>query len=102
MCTTGSRFLAYSYVSASVTMTRAFWRYPICRGPLDQSGSGSGHDTTQARAKLQLAIRELQYVLQHIVINEIIVRGSGGKNVIFSNTPQTTSEYFKLLYYMLI
>jgi hypothetical protein len=39
---------------------------------LDQSGSGSGHDTTPARALLQLAVRELQYVLQHIVINKII------------------------------
>jgi hypothetical protein len=54
-------------------MTRAFLRYPICRGPLDQSGSGSGHDTTWALAMLQLGVRELQYVLQHIVINKIIV-----------------------------
>jgi hypothetical protein len=29
-------------------------------------------------------------------------RGSGGKNVIFSNTSQTTSECFKLLYYVSI
>ncbi len=29
-------------------MTRAFRRYPICRGPLDKSGSDSGHHTTQA------------------------------------------------------
>jgi hypothetical protein len=28
------------------------------------------------------------------------IRGSGGKNVIFSNTPQTTPECFKLLYYV--
>jgi hypothetical protein len=51
-------------------MTRAFRQYPICRGPLDQSGSGSGHATTRARATLQLAIYELQYVLQNIVINK--------------------------------
>jgi hypothetical protein len=50
-------------------MTGAFRQYPICRGPLDQSGSGSGHATTRARATLQLAIYELQYVLQYIVIN---------------------------------
>jgi hypothetical protein len=54
-------------------MTRSFWRYPICRGPLDRSGLGSSHDTNGARAKLQLAVRELQYVLQNIVINSIIV-----------------------------
>ena len=29
-------------------------------------------------------------------------RGSGGKNVIFSNTSQATSECFKLLYYVSI
>jgi hypothetical protein len=52
-------------------MTRAFQRYPICRGPLDHSGLGSGHATTQARAMLLLAIYELQYVLQYIVINKI-------------------------------
>ena len=52
-------------------MTRAFWQYPICRGPLDQSGTGSGHATTRARAKLLLAIYELQYVLQYIVINKL-------------------------------
>jgi hypothetical protein len=54
-------------------MTRAFQRYPICRGPLDRSGLGSGHDTTEARATLQLAVCELQYVLQNLVINKIIV-----------------------------
>jgi hypothetical protein len=54
-------------------MTRGFRKYPICRGPLDRSGSGSGHDTTGAWATLQLAVRELQYVLQNIVINKIIV-----------------------------
>ncbi len=32
-------------------MTWAFRRYPICRGPLDKSGSGSGHATTQARPR---------------------------------------------------
>jgi hypothetical protein len=52
-------------------MTRAFRRYPICQGPLDQSGSGSGHATTWARAMLQLAIYELQYVLQYIVKNKL-------------------------------
>ncbi len=52
-------------------MTRAFRRYPICRGSLDQSGSGSGHATTRARATLQLAIYELKYVLQYIVINKL-------------------------------
>ncbi len=52
-------------------MTRAFRRYSICRGPLDHSGSGSGHATTRARATLLLAIYELQYVLQYIVINEL-------------------------------
>jgi hypothetical protein len=54
-------------------MTRAFRQYPICWGQLDQSGLGSRHDTTQARATLQLAVRELQYVLQHMVINKNIV-----------------------------
>ncbi len=49
-------------------MTRAFRWYPICRGPLDHSGLGSGHATTRARATLLLAIHELQYVLQCIVI----------------------------------
>ncbi len=54
-------------------MTKAFRQYPICQGPLDQSGLGSGHTTTWARATLQLALHELQYVLQYIVINNIIV-----------------------------
>jgi hypothetical protein len=54
-----------------LAMTRAFRRYPICRGPLDHSGSGSGHTTTGARATLLLAIYELQYVLQYIVINKL-------------------------------
>ncbi len=40
-------------------------------GPLDPSGSGSGHATTRARATLLLAIYELQYVLQYIVINKL-------------------------------
>ncbi len=52
-------------------MTRAFRQYPICRGPLDHSGLGSGHATTWARATLLLAIYELQFVLQHIVINKL-------------------------------
>ncbi len=52
-------------------MTRAFQRYPICRGPLDHSGLGSDHATTQARATLLLAIYELQYVLQYVVINKL-------------------------------
>ena len=52
-------------------MTRAFRRYPICRGPLEHSGLGSGHATTRARATLLLAIYELQYVLQYIVINKL-------------------------------
>jgi hypothetical protein len=55
-----------------LALTRAFWRYPICRGPLDQSGLGSGHPTTWAWVTLQLVKYELQYVLQHIVINKII------------------------------
>jgi hypothetical protein len=37
---------------------------------MDQSGSGSGHATTQARAMLQLVIYELQYILQYLVINK--------------------------------
>jgi hypothetical protein len=41
-------------------------------GSMDQSGSGSSHATTWAWATLQLAIHELQYVLQDIIINEII------------------------------
>jgi hypothetical protein len=52
-------------------MTRAFWRYSICQGPLDHSGSGSGHATTRAQVTLLLAIYELQYVLQYIVINKL-------------------------------
>ncbi len=52
-------------------MTRAFWQYPICRGPLEHSGLGSGHATTWARATLLSAIYELQYVLQYIVINKL-------------------------------
>jgi hypothetical protein len=38
---------------------------------LEHSGLGSGYATTWARATLQLAIYELQYVLQYIVINEL-------------------------------
>jgi hypothetical protein len=54
-----------------LAMTRSFRRYPIYRGPLDQSGSGSGHATTRARATLLLVVYELQYVLQYIVINKL-------------------------------
>jgi hypothetical protein len=54
-----------------LVMTRAFRQYPICRCPFDQSGLGSSHATTWARATLQLGIYELQYVLQYMVINEI-------------------------------
>jgi hypothetical protein len=39
---------------------------------MDQSGSGSSHATTWARAMLQLVIYESQYVLQDIIINKII------------------------------
>jgi hypothetical protein len=40
--------------------------------PVNQyCGSGSGHATTWARAMLLLAIYELQYVLQYIVINKL-------------------------------
>ncbi len=56
-----------------LTITRPFWQYPICWGPLDQSGLGSSRPTTRARAMLQLVIREFQYVLQHIVIDKIIL-----------------------------
>jgi hypothetical protein len=56
-----------------LTMTRAFWQYPICRGPLDQSGLGSGHHTTRAWSTLQLTIRELYYVLQYIALHTNIV-----------------------------
>ncbi len=52
-------------------MTRAFRRYPICWGPLDHSGLGSSHATTWARTTLVLAMYELQYVLQYIVINKL-------------------------------
>jgi hypothetical protein len=45
------------------------------RGPWDQSGLGSGHDTTWAQATLQVAVHELQYVLHHIAINKNIVSG---------------------------
>ena len=52
-------------------MTRAFRRYPLCQGQLDHSGLGSCHATTRARATLLLAIYELKYVLQYIVINKL-------------------------------
>ena len=61
----------FSHALIILAMTRAFRRYPICRGPLEHSGSGSGHATTRARATLLLAIYELQYVLQYIVINKL-------------------------------
>ncbi len=38
---------------------------------MDHSGSGSGHATTWARATLLLAIYELKYVLQYIVIYKL-------------------------------
>jgi hypothetical protein len=38
-----------------------------CRGPLDHSGSGSGHATTRAQATLLLGIYELQYVLRMFI-----------------------------------
>ncbi len=55
-----------------LTTTRAFRRYPINWGPLDQRCSGSGHATTWARATLQLVISELQYVQQYIVLDKNI------------------------------
>ncbi len=61
----------FSHALIILAMTRAFQRYPICRGPLEHSGSGSGHATTWARATLLLAMYELQYVLQYIVINKL-------------------------------
>ncbi len=45
---------------------------PNMPGSMDQSGSGSSHATAWARATLQLAIYELQYVLQDITTNKII------------------------------
>ncbi len=41
-------------------------------GSMDQSGSGSRHATTRAWATLKLAIYELQYILQDLIINKII------------------------------
>jgi hypothetical protein len=41
-------------------------------GSMDQSGLGSSHATTWAWAVLQLAVYELQYVLQDIFINKMI------------------------------
>ncbi len=64
-------FSPHHNVLIILAMTRAFRQYPICWGPLDQSGLGSGHDTTRARATLQLAIDELQYILQYTVINKL-------------------------------
>jgi hypothetical protein len=39
---------------------------------MDQSGWGSSHATTWVRATLQLAMYELQYVLQDLIINKMI------------------------------
>jgi hypothetical protein len=39
---------------------------------LDKSGLGSGHTKIQAPATLQIVLHELKYVLQYIVINEIL------------------------------
>ncbi len=75
MWITISLFLPYSYVSASVQCEncshndKSFPGYPKCRGPLDQSGSGSGHHKTWAWSTLQLVIREIQYVLLYIAIH---------------------------------
>ncbi len=55
-----------------LALTRVFQRYPIWWGPLDQGGLGSSHAPTPAWANLQLALRELQYVLQYTVIKIII------------------------------
>ena len=41
----------FSHALIILAMTRAFQRYPIYWGPLDQSGSGSGHATTRARPR---------------------------------------------------
>jgi hypothetical protein len=54
-------------------MTRVFRQYPICWGPLDQCSLGSSNATTWAWAMLQLAVRELQYVLNNIVIDKNIL-----------------------------
>ncbi len=71
MWITFSLFLQYK-VRIVLTMTRAFRWYPICRSQLDQSGPDSNQAITWAWATLQLVIRELQYVLQYIVIEKII------------------------------
>jgi hypothetical protein len=54
-------------------MTRASGdtQYAGVHWTFDQSGSGSGHNTTQAWVTLQLGIYELQYTLQYIVINNL-------------------------------
>jgi hypothetical protein len=44
--------------------------------------------------------RTWTYFLDCLELHKLTVRGSSGKKVIFSNTPQTTSECFKLLYYV--
>jgi hypothetical protein len=61
---TFSLFPQYSYVLASAQCEnctyndKSFPAIPYCWGLLEQSGLGSGYPTTQARATLQLAIRE--------------------------------------------
>ncbi len=78
MYITSSHFLYYSYDLALVQCEhyshndKIFLAIPNMPGSMDQSGSGSGHATTQALATLQLMICELQYVLQYIVINKTI------------------------------
>ncbi len=42
----------------------------------------------------EMTVSHLNRSRQNIVVD----RGSGGKNVIFSNGPNSTSEYSKLLY----
>jgi hypothetical protein len=54
-----------------LAMTRAFRQYPICRGPWTKVVR-SPAPITQAWNTLQLAIYELQYVLQDIIVNKII------------------------------
>ncbi len=53
-------------------MTRAFWRYPICRGSIGLKWFGLATLQTRASDMLQLVLRELQYVLQYVVIHKKI------------------------------
>jgi hypothetical protein len=86
-----------------------------CHAAAQMVASGSGRGTTVARnnqqpTREQEGCRERREAKaqQEATMPETrqrhwqtqVVRGSGGKNVIFSNTPQTTSECFKLLYYV--